>query len=784
MRCQKCGNEIENLFFCPICDSKNSTGHDESSFSKPQNKFSKILSSLSWIFLSRKFLISISVMILLSLSLVFAYRNADLILPSKTYYLLVEYKNSTLTPKNIAKNYTLLIDKIRNFGNFTASSKKLTFSPTINITSNPSSDSMDKTLSQISDIVNKLKISTMFDNNIKDKKNMVKIDLSLKDTHIIELDLIRINELFSIYCPEIYKKYLVFDASMAEDGEELTKFINNYNSLNSLSTEDIINSIDLDEKKVQSIVQRYLDILVDSLPKDNFQIKRDVIIDDEEGGQISAKEIIIDLKGEDLKKIITSLYDSMASDTMLKSTVTNTLKNLIKVCKDKKASEEYIKELEKSLNYLEKNWAKDIEKNKKELAESTYSPSCVIHTYVDSWGNIMERKLVETPDKSSDNKLIYDYKNLKTSKGTILTMFSAEEFGDQPNRLKFTHTRSYPHLGTVAINYKNTLLEYNTHMTYQKASSELSDFGIPLGSYTLVLKNSNKDNLLILSLGVESISGKEQKYSYNLKGKANSNYKFGLNITSEKVSAGDIKYPDFNKDPSVYFSKMNDAQKQELYMEVQKGAMELSKSLAKISPESEILKNISSGLFSPFVPREGISPYGTINSYDSAYSNDSKIEMYNSSNNYKPTSSMDDYNSSSSYNNYENSSNKPSANSSDKINMQAQDIASAKLVEKGINSLIKATKSTDFHKMSAYKGSKTLNKMAVAEFIKALQSPIYYNGKTYNAPLGKSSTNYRVQWTSQVGGKNIGYKIFIDKKKKQAWCKPMTSLKEIKIVFN
>lgn len=740
----------------------------------------------------------LSLLFLASLG-VFAYRNADFILSPKNYYLFIESQNSVLTSKGIAKAYQTFMDSIKEKSTELQISKKVSFSPKFEFTlpqgdqknsnSGLLSESDIKSAKLLQELVNQSKLTTYFDANAKEHKQLMKVDLSYKNSHIVEFSYLEMENILGFYLPELYKKYIAVDLTKMETLKKTDESVRDFLSQRSIKPADIINALDMDKERVEKIVKRYTNIMIKALPEDKVTLQKNTFVDDEEGGKLPTKEIIIKLDAQVLQKVSLDVCTALADDVTIQDSISNTIKNLIQLYKDKKMSDTSIKELEKGLADFKTNWKKELDSAKQSMSKEPVRSAYTMHLYVDSWGNLLERRIernassatAQKPDSNDtsiavpkdakntiNEKFVLDFKKLETIKGNFLNTASIDTmlnfFVDIPIKIKITdkykEDADKNNVGTLSFVVESEGMadknsaQKNTadnnyvkiFIDYTQSKNFMADAGIPLGDYKLhseyLVSGIKNPAPIFATLNVKEMPNKAQGFIYDLLLEAKdpmipvNKLSVGFTAQSEKPAEGEIKYPDLSKEPVVNIADMSEDELKKLGEEIMKNAEDFKASLEKTFPFFATLPGTSL----PGAPLTASTWGGSIT---------------------------------------------PQTSSGVIQNSQKKDDEQlAIILEKCVNLLMVDTGSSEFDKMKATKGNKTLDRMSVNEMIEALQDSIELNGKSYGPYLDKvPGYNYEVQWTPANGGQNVGFKIYIDKTLKKGFCKPVTKEEECKITI-
>lgn len=256
---------------------------------------------------STKIIIAV-VSLLVIAAAVFAvlYFATDLFKAKNPKKAFEEYLNEAIAPKEGGASY----------GDMIASLKKAQTEPV----AGKGSLSMDVELgSQLSDdetdavveLLNNIDISFETKANPKDTSSYTSMNVKYAGKDLGTIELVANEEEVGVKFAEVYDKY--FTMTMEEMMEAMDIDMSDLEAvMEDVDVDELISILEISDEEISRIANRYKDVLLETIPEDNYSSEKEKITVN--GEEIEATAYVVKISDKDLVKLAKAMLESLAED--------------------------------------------------------------------------------------------------------------------------------------------------------------------------------------------------------------------------------------------------------------------------------------------------------------------------------------------------------------------------------------------------------------------------------------------------------------------------------------
>lgn len=591
MTCKNCGKEILEIeTLCPICGTELNKSIEESSVtteteSEPiyqQDSYNTDNSAPVKKKSKKPLVIGGIIAVLIILCGVAAMASTDLFKSPKQIYMQSEQKNLNesiaLIKDHIKKSYN---EQVKPFSE-NPYQDKMEVSMNLDLKGIPGVD--PNMAPVIQNLIAGSKL--VFDSKVNPakKQSLTDFALTVAGNEFLKGSFVNDNNKLGLSVPAFYDKYVTADGndlkslyknlSIPENGNIPKKIINN---------NDILKSINLNEKDIDKIIENYGQFYYDSLKDSQFTMEKNSSVD-LGGSNVNCKKITINMDEKSYKEFVTKLADKVENDDALFNLVYDNIINVMKLYEDagyinlKDADFADISDKAKAKDSLKKA----VKEFKDEFAKTSLPQGYKITVWIDGQKNIVARKY-ETSIKDSNGEAVNlngDIKNF-TKDGKSTKSIELVLTGKPNEKLTFkynadTSTASKESNGKLSLS--GTSLAQNggnidMNITFNSKPDEKSNNQKAAVKFDMKTEGFDKSSDNVKLSGEFNIDGqmddknKSRTYNYDVKlnmqepGSSNAPISMGFKIKQDIKFGVEPKMPAINASNSL---NLNTASQEEL----------------------------------------------------------------------------------------------------------------------------------------------------------------------------------------------------------------------------
>ncbi|UKS25124.1 hypothetical protein LOZ80_26485 [Paenibacillus sp. HWE-109] len=502
-----------------------------------------------------------------------AYAQFDVFKSTKLIYLQSEIKQTTGAQQALSKALDTYSKEMEPMLNKPVHSLFEISDLTLDMAS---SDAKTKA---ILDFIKKSKLSVDAQQDNSAQKQVYNIKWTLDNAAFLDVETAIDPERLAVRIPAFYDKYAYVNV---KDLESLRKEFNSSNIPKKVLTyNDVMAAVSIKKDELEKALLPYAKLYADNLQESQFQLVKDGLMN-EENANIKSREITITFSQEDVKRMVNSLSDKLAADTVLQDIIFTRAKNMAQLLNDSGYPTEAITQ-EKFTN----SWKDFADKMKKSSEKGDLGDGGKMIVYINNDHDILERKLMfHVKENGKNNEVVLkaaSWEDKEFPQHLLLAANVKEEQG-ATTELKLLNTSNLDAKGgkgKLTLNVNETgsksaatagtlLVDYDLSQTNEKQSGtytfKLSGSGEAEGTMEGKITSSSekKGNATDANYDI-SLTFKDVKVESDLKALA-------FKLHSKQETGVEVKLPAYTKDNSLDVTHMTDQDRTQFMMDLMAGA--------------------------------------------------------------------------------------------------------------------------------------------------------------------------------------------------------------------